>query len=139
MVFRETFLAVGKKIHVEKICHGETYSISVFDEGKNIQLLVQSFSPAVQCPPGVSDFLPPLLLRATILAPSQVLPALGGGAWLHPQLTSLHPGSPHITPTHHTSPQPTPPHLTTSNSTSSDLTPFHLCRCPWPSVAHRCW
>ena len=36
----------GKKIQVEKNWHGETYSMSVFGNGKNIKFLVQSFTPA---------------------------------------------------------------------------------------------
>ena len=35
----------GKKIQVEKNWHGETYSMPVFGNGKNIKFLVQSFTP----------------------------------------------------------------------------------------------
>ena len=35
----------GKKIQVQKSSHGETYSMSVFGDGKNFQFLVQSFTP----------------------------------------------------------------------------------------------
>ena len=38
----------GKKIQVQKSSHGETYSMSVFGDGKNFQFLVQSFTPACE-------------------------------------------------------------------------------------------
>ena len=36
---------LGKKIQFKKNQHGEIYSMSIFGEGKNIQFLVQSFTP----------------------------------------------------------------------------------------------
>ena len=102
----------GKKIQVEKNWHGETYSMSVFGNGKNIKFLVQSFTPAPPhhlptWPGGGAVGGPPgrgLSRRQPRRLPRQLhrRPGAAGGA------PSLLASPPHSTPHH------TPPHRTTT-------------------------